>query len=368
MTGVGIIGANPDRGWAAETHLPAVAGSPNFTLAAVCTTRVESAQASARKFGAKHAFIDPAELVRHPDVELVAVSVRVPEHHRLVTLALEAGKHVYCEWPLGRNTAEAEQLATLAQRKGVLDVIGLQARLSPELNLMKDLVAEGYVGEVLSCTMLASNTTWGGVVPEGSRFILDRDNAVTALTITGGHVLDAITFVLGEFRELSAQVSARRDSATLAETGERVPKTTPDQVAVIGTLASGAVAAVHVRAGVLRGGLQLFEIHGTRGDLALSADGALGLQNALLTLRGTPDAKQQPQVLEVPGQYRHAPSDTPNGRPYNVAQMYARIAAKLRGDDVALPDFALALSRHRLLDAVQRASETGSRQPRPVGA
>lgn len=362
MTRVGIIGANPDRGWAAETHLPAVAGSPHFTLAAVCTTRVESAQASARKFGATHAFTDPAELVRHPDVELVAVSVRVPEHHRLVTLALEAGKHVYCEWPLGRNTREAEQLAALAQRKGVLNAIGLQARLSPELNFMKDLVAGGYVGEVLSCTMLASNTTWGGVVPEGSRFILDRDNAVTALTITGGHVLDALSYVLGEFRDLSAQVSSRRAEATLAETGERVAKTTPDQVAVLGTLESGAVATVHVRAGLLRGGLQLFEIHGTRGDLALSAAGALGMQNALLALSGTQDPKQPPQPLEVPARYRFAPASTPTGRPYNVAQMYARIAAKLRGEDVLLPDFALALSRHRLLDAVQRASDRGSRE------
>lgn len=366
MTGVGIIGANPDRGWAAETHLPAVAGSPHFTLAAVCTTRQESADASARKFGARHAFTDPAALVRHPEVDLVAVSVRVPEHHRLVSLAVQAGKHVYCEWPLGRNTREAEELAALAQSKGVLNVIGLQARMSPELNFMRDLVADGWVGEVLSCTMLASNTTWGGIVPEGSRFILDRDNAVTALTITGGHVLDALTYVLGDFRALSAQVSARRDHATLAETGERVAKTAPDQIAVFGTLESGAVATVHVRAGLLRGGLQLFEIHGTRGDLSLAADGALGLQNAILSLRGTQDPKQPPQALAVPARYRFAPEGTPHGRPYNVAQMYARIAAKLRGEEVSLPDFALALARHRMLDGVQRASDTGLQQAPPL--
>jgi len=359
---VGVIGANAERGWAADTHLPMLAASPAFELTAVCTTRQESADASARRYGARHAFTDPSALARHPEVDLVAVSVRVPEHDRLVRLVLEAGKHVYCEWPLGRNTQEAEALAALAQQKGVLNVIGLQARLSPELNLMKDLVAEGYVGEVLSCTMLASNVTWGASVPEVNRFMLDRDSAVTALTITGGHTLDALCYVLGEFRELSAQVSTRRTEVTLAETGERVTKTAPDQVAVLGTLASGAVASVHVRAGLLRGGQQLFEIHGTRGDLALSADGPLGLQNAILTLRGTQSARAAPQPLDIPSRYRHVPETTPRARPYNVAQMYARIAARLAGDDVALPDFALALTRHRLLDAVQLASDRGRRE------
>jgi predicted dehydrogenase len=364
---VGVIGANPERGWAADTHLPVLQLLPQFELAAVCTTRQESADASAKKFGARFAFTDPAALARHPEVDLVAVSVRVPEHHRLVRLALEAGKHVYCEWPLGRDTREAEELAALAQQKGVLNVIGLQGRMSPELNCMADLVAEGYVGEVLSCTMLASNLTWGGVVPAASRFILDRANAVTVLSITTGHTLDALCQVLGEFRDLSAEVASRRSEVTLAETGERVAKNAPDQVAIVGTLgegpASGAVATVHVRAGLLRGGLQLFEVHGTKGDLALAADGPLGMQNALLTLRGTRDAKQAPALLEIPAKYRHVPDSTPKARPYNVAQLYARIAARLNGAaNVALPDFALALRRHRLLDAVQRASDSGRRE------
>ena len=65
--------------------------------------------------------------------------------------AIEAGKHVYTEWPLGRTTAEAEELATLARAKGVQTAVGLQSRVSPALLYIKEQIEAGYVGEVLSC-------------------------------------------------------------------------------------------------------------------------------------------------------------------------------------------------------------------------
>ena len=65
--------------------------------------------------------------------------------------ALNAGKHVYTEWPLGRTTAEAVEMADLAREKGVRNMVGLQSRTNPVLLYVKDLVASGYVGEVMSC-------------------------------------------------------------------------------------------------------------------------------------------------------------------------------------------------------------------------
>src|SRR5207244_4992002 len=97
-------------------------------------------------------FHDYHEMVRHPDIDLVSVSVRVPLHHAMVMAALHAGKHVYCEWPLGANLAEAEAMAALARATGVRTMIGLQANGDPVLLRLRELLAEGYVGEVLSCT------------------------------------------------------------------------------------------------------------------------------------------------------------------------------------------------------------------------
>jgi predicted dehydrogenase len=73
-------------------------------------------------------------LARHPNVDPVAVSVKVPDHYRPVMAAIEAGKHVYCEWPLGRDTAEATRMLDAAERRGIRHVVGLQGQMSPAIN------------------------------------------------------------------------------------------------------------------------------------------------------------------------------------------------------------------------------------------
>ena len=98
----------------------------------MCTTRQESAEATAGHFGIRLAFSDPDQLARHPDIDLVTVTVKVPDHYRPVMAAIEAGKHVYCEWPLGRNTGEARKMLDAAERKGVRHAgIGNSASLAP---------------------------------------------------------------------------------------------------------------------------------------------------------------------------------------------------------------------------------------------
>ena len=105
---VGLIGANVGYGWAPRAHLPALAEMPGIELAAVCTAHEETAAELAAKFGAGMAFHDHREMLRRADLDAVAVLVRVPLHHRLTMDILEAGRHVFTEWPLGANTAEAE--------------------------------------------------------------------------------------------------------------------------------------------------------------------------------------------------------------------------------------------------------------------
>src|SRR3981081_2449859 len=115
---VGIIGANPDRGWAAQAHIPALRSlADDFEITALSTSRRESAAAASKLFGVPAAFDNHHELVSSPTVDVVAVTVKVPYHLELATAALEAGKAVYCEWPLGNGIHEAETLAALAKKK-----------------------------------------------------------------------------------------------------------------------------------------------------------------------------------------------------------------------------------------------------------
>src|SRR6516162_4550698 len=275
---VGIVGANPQRGFASVAHIPALQALPNFEITAVCTSRQESAEAAARHLGARHAFADCEKLAQHPDVDLVTVSVKVPDHYRPVMAAIEAGKHVYCEWPLGRDTAEAIRLRDAANTRGIRHAVGLQGQMSPPINYLKDLIVEGYVGRVLSATMIGCAPNWGATI--------DRASCANLLTLPGGHTLDALCHCLGEFRELSAFAVSQRDRIALAGTGEIVAKTVPDQVTVSGIAGNGAVVSFQVRGGVARGTHFLFEIHGEEGDLVLAPTTRNSMQRQTLVLKG----------------------------------------------------------------------------------
>src|SRR5437016_5934565 len=194
---VGIIGANPDRGWAAQAHSPALRSlGDDFEITALSTTRRESADAAGKLFGVPAAFDNHEELVNSPTVDVVAVTVKVPYHLELATAALEAGKAVYCEWPLGNGLKEAEALAALAKRKGVLAVTGLQARAAPSVAYVRDLIKQGFVGEVLSTTLIGSGMGWGPTVEPYNVYLNDKRNGATMLSIALGHAADALCHCL----------------------------------------------------------------------------------------------------------------------------------------------------------------------------
>src|SRR5258708_30298540 len=98
--GVGIIGVSPVRGWAATAHIPALRALPNYEIRALSGHSAESARAAGEAFGIGHVFSDHEQLVTQPDIDLVAVTVKVPRHRELVDAALAAGKAAYFQLPL----------------------------------------------------------------------------------------------------------------------------------------------------------------------------------------------------------------------------------------------------------------------------
>src|SRR5437773_95578 len=357
---VGIIGANPDRGWAAQAHIPALQSLPDaFEITALSTSRRDSAEAASRRFGVPLAFDNHQDLVTNELVDVVAITVKVPHHLELATAALRAGKAVYCEWPLGNGLREAETLAALAKQQGVLAVVGLQARSAPSVAYVHDLIEQGYVGEVLSTTLIGSGLGWGPTVDRANAYLNDKKNGATMLSIPLGHTADAVCHCLGEVRQLSATMTMRRTSFTIAETGETKPMATDDQVAVTGLLEGGAAFSIHYRGGSSRGTNLLWEINGTEGDLQLTAQGGQA-QLFEMTVRGGKGAQPSLEILTVPEEYRWAPPQPGLGT--NVAQAYARFARDYREGTHLCPTFEDALTRHRMLNAIETAAATGERQ------
>jgi len=359
--GIGIIGVSATRGWATTAHIPALRALPNYEIRALSASSAEAAGAAGEQFEVSAVFSDHEQLVTRPDIDVVAVTVKVPHHRELVSAALAAGKAVYCEWPLGRDLDDARAMAALAADQSVRTVVGLQGRKAPAIEFVEALVRDGYVGEVLSTTMVGLSIP-GDAVVKANAYMLDKKNGANLLTIAVGHSLDTLSYVLGEFADLSAVSDLRRPLIRIEETGEEVVKTAADQIAVIGTLTSGATASVHVREAVAGGIGLLWEINGTDGTLRVTADapfpgifpvtvaGAQG-RNELAELSVPAALTQQwPALTSLQG----APA-------FNVGRVYAAFAADIDNGKHTVPDFADAVRRHEVIDAIERSAASGER-------
>jgi predicted dehydrogenase len=356
---VGLIGLEPGRSWAARAHLPALnALADQFEVFGVANSSLASAEAAAAATGLPRAFGDYRELVTSPDIDVVTVTVRVPKHLEMVKAAIAAGKHVFCEWPLGNGLAEAEELAALAAAKGVLGVVGTQGRFAPGIQYVKQLIADGFVGEVLSTNIASRAPGWGGSFTNkrASAYLLDKASGANMLTIIVGHALASLREVFGELDQLSAVLATRRNPAIDLDTGEEVPVTAPDQVLMNGVFASGAPISLHYRGGPARDGKNLYwEINGTKGDLRIST--ASSLPTTPLIIEGAQGDDGAFKMMEVPTSYLTGfPDDLVPG---NVARIYARMAADLRDGTHTAPSFNDAVVLHRIIAGIEASARSG---------
>jgi predicted dehydrogenase len=359
--GVGIIGVNPAWGWAATAHIPALRALPNYELRALSATSPEAARAAGEAFAVDAVFADHEELVARPDVDVVAVTVKVPHHRELVSAALAAGKAVYCEWPLGRDLADARVMAALAVAQGVRTIVGLQARQAPAIEFVRELLRDGYVGEVLSTTMIGVSVP-GDVVIQPNVYMLDGNNGANLLTVAFGHSLDTLNHVLGEFADLSAVSAIRRPLITAEQTRQQIVKTAVDQIAVIGTLTSGATASIHVREAVAGGTGFLWEINGSDGTLRITAEAALP-EIFPLTVAGARGGGE-PAELAIPTALRQkwpALASLEGAPGFNVGRAYAAFASDIENGTHSVPDFADAVRRHEVIAAIERSAASGER-------
>jgi predicted dehydrogenase len=211
---VGLIGLgkgtadNAPGLWGSRAHLPFLLASPAYTVTAICNSSTASAQSAIdfHALGPKiKAYGSPVDLAADPDVDLVVVSVKVGMHYQLAKPALEAGKDVFVEWPLGASLAESEELTKLADKKGVKTIVGLQARASPLVVRLKELVGEegqGKIGEVVSSTVVGSFgdlAIWGRQIwPAAAEYYLDMSSGGNTFYIFFGHCGSAHSLCLSK--------------------------------------------------------------------------------------------------------------------------------------------------------------------------
>lgn len=359
---IGVIGANPTQSWARRGHLPAILAMPaELELVAVCTTRAETARAAARIYGARYHFADFRELIACQEVDVVVVSVRAPRHYRPTMAALAAGKHVYTEWPLGANLDEAERMAAAARAAPGTAIIGLQERHTPIYRRLKELVDQGFFGEVVAIRIGACG---GGLLDKASTasWRADARNGAHNGTIGFGHLLEPVYHCFGPLREVSGVWRTQAPQWRERDTGRLIDATAPDTVFMQGSTDAGTAVLAYEHSVPWHGSGYRFEVYGRERTAVIHADERFG---DLRLMVGGPDDAALAE-LPIPDRLTRVLHERERDRPFYVAQVWSHFAQAIRTGAPAEPDFELALSLHRLIDALERASDTGVRQTVPV--
>lgn len=349
---VGIIGTG---GWARYGHIPTLQALEDFEVVALAGRNKDKVEKYAEQFGIAQAYGSPEELLANPDIDLVVVLAPTPEHGRLARAVIEAGKDVYSEWPLSTSTAESEAILALAREKGVKHVVGLQRRFSPSSRYWHDLINQGVVGKIRAVRMSVGVDAFGEVMPEFAKWALDAHNFTQLLSIYGGHFHDMLFHGVGYPQKLTAIAENQFPVTTIAETGEKVPYSSPNEVMIIGTLSGNALFSVQLEgAQKHRTGLRI-DITGTEGVLRITNPRGFENKddNTISIMRNDVEAFEE---LSIPTKYAFLPVSHLDASSQDVAYLYSAYARDKASGSHEATTFEDALRQHKLIDQIADSS------------
>jgi len=196
---IGIIGA----GLIGRKRAEAINIEKNSEIIAICDVEIEKALVLTGLFGGK-ANSDWRGVLEDPKVE--AVVVATPNHMlgEITIAALENGKHVLCEKPLGRNAAEAEAMYQAGRKAGRILKTGFNHRHHPAVWKAKELADAGDIGEIYFARCVYGH---GGRPGYDKEWRASRDLCGGGeLLDQGVHVIDLFRWFMGEFDEVFGNV------------------------------------------------------------------------------------------------------------------------------------------------------------------
>lgn len=288
---VAIIGlsAAAKTSWAADAHLPyllSLRGRSHYEVVALLNSSVQAAEAAKETFdlpSTVKAYGDPNALAEDPDIDLVVCNTRVDVHFSTIEPSVRAGKAVFVEWPLVENLEKAITLTGNRQLNN--SIIGLQGRVSPIVLKIKQILATGQIGRVLSSDIRAFGSLLPrDSLPEGLAYFADRAVGGNPITIAYAHMIDYVHEVLGEWASFEAKMHIQRPSLTIlgrdGSPARTVQSDVPDFLAIHGRLAPGradlaenATLAATFRSGPPFKGAPAFvwTINGEKGELMITS-------------------------------------------------------------------------------------------------
>jgi len=338
MVRVGVIGTG-----IGVAHIDALRQLPGVAVAAVCSAQAARAAAVAARFAIPRATTDYRDLLGD-DIDAVVIATPPGLHAPMALAAIAAGKHVFCEKPLGANAAEARGLRDAARRAGVVHMLDHQQRFAPANARAKALLDAGYLGDVVVAdAYFALNPLdyLRAPVASTSKAGWFTDSAQGGGILTGSagpHLVDLLLWYGGAIVAVAAQVAVSRTSLPLVDDTVAGNVSAADVFVVLARFAHGGLATVRGIPVAYHGGGTAITLHGTAGSL----DVGYG------RLRGATAADRDLAELPLP----------PELPPERVGILARFIAAIRDGGAAPAPNFADGVRVQAVLDASVSAAQT----------
>jgi predicted dehydrogenase len=386
VTGAGFSHSPDGRErFAIRAHLPALKSLPDlFEVTAVCTTHMASAEESARHFGVPLAY-DNLErmLAEHPEIDIVCVSVRPDLHHSVAMPALAAGKHVYCEHPLGITTQQAREMRDLARAKGVRTIVGHQSHYEPPTLHMAELVQGGFIGRPLSFSHAIFVANHIMPRPSHRQWLFQSDKGGHAAYRAGASLERIAATLKKDVTEISADIKMLVAERAATDRAGVIRGDQPDNLNFMLRLEDGIIGTLQYSATAWFGSGTRFELYGTEGMLILQSDmspkewsketgrgdptrGELKLYGARVDIQkllreGLPPERLQKefQEIKVPGHHVTVTGFNPGQSAFGTAQAWRAFAGAINDGYECHPNFDDVLKIHHVLDAAEESSRTG---------
>ncbi|MDJ0896881.1 MAG: Gfo/Idh/MocA family oxidoreductase [Alphaproteobacteria bacterium] len=363
--GVGLIGT----GFMGKCHALAFGAAkavfgdiPTPRLELLCDVPADKARAMADQFGFARSTADWRELVADPGVDVVSITTPNKFHHQMALGAIAAGKHVYCEKPMGLNLEQAGEMAEAAETAGVKTLVGYNYLKNPAVLHAKRLIADGRIGRVVH---------FRGIVDED--YMADPDlpwswrctRAEAGLGVLGDlgcHLVSIALDLVGPIAELSAETQTLYAERPKPEGSGTGPVENEDIATALVRFEGGVLGTLSTsRAAWGRKARLAWEVHGERGQITFDYERMNELQlfeaNAPASDHGFKTILTGPAH---PPYGRFVPA-AGHGLGFNDLKVIevAHLLRGLAGDEPLYPDFAHALKIERVIHAMAEAGETG---------
>jgi predicted dehydrogenase len=259
---IGVVGV----GFGAQVHIPAFQ-SEGLDVIAVTARREERAKETAEKFNIPSFFSDYESMLKLDDLDAVSIATPVQLHLPVVLAALKAGKHVICEKPFSTDQATAKQMLDVANESKQTAMIAHEFRFSSGRTRVKELIDEGYIGEL---HMALVTLVTGPKRPVKPRSLTDRDIAENGggfLFGLGSHYIDALRQWFGEITAVSGKTEAHYPDRLNQDTGDIVQSNADDTFQFTVQFANGGWATMVGSSAAPYGPGGRMEVYGSDGTL-----------------------------------------------------------------------------------------------------